>query len=228
MASMAHRVSRGLVGGCALLLGVVAVTACGAPQFTYVANSGANTYFKVPYDWHKIGASALTSGEKAAGVGGAPWQVAYQAGGSPSGGSFLSFDLNKPFVFAEIGGLDSTESQEMSYDALKDAFLPVSSSAQSNWEKAYADEEVPDPWAGFKQLSDQTLTLAGGVHGVQEIFDYTWAPQNITDTWDEIALTNADQTTIYLLVLHCEASCYSSDRTEINDVMSSFTIRSPS
>jgi hypothetical protein len=227
--SMAHRVPRGLVGGCALLLGVVAVTACGAPQFTYVANSGANTYFKVPYGWHKIGASSLTNGEKAAGVGaGAPWQVAYQAGAGPSGGNFLSFDLSKPFVFAEIGGLDSTESQEMSYDALKDAFLPVSSTDQSNWQKAYADEDAPDPWADFKQLSDQTLALAGGVHGVREIFDYTWAPQGITDTWDEIALTNADQTTLYLLVLHCTASCYSSDHAEINDVMSSFTIRSSS
>jgi hypothetical protein len=27
-------------------------------------------------------------------------------------------------------------------------------------------------------------------------------------------------------VLHCTTSCYSSDQTQINDVMSSFTIRS--
>jgi hypothetical protein len=27
-------------------------------------------------------------------------------------------------------------------------------------------------------------------------------------------------------VLHCTSKCYSSDQTEINDVMSSFTIRS--
>jgi len=49
----------------------------------------------------------------------------------------------------------------------------------------------------------------------------------ISDTFDEIALTNADQTVVYLLVLHCTTSCYSHDQTEINDVMSSFTIRSP-
>jgi hypothetical protein len=28
-------------------------------------------------------------------------------------------------------------------------------------------------------------------------------------------------------VLHCTTKCYSTDQTEINDVMSSFTIRSP-
>ncbi len=227
MASMAHRVSKGLVGGCALLLGVVAVTACGAPQFTYVANSGQNTYFKVPYSWHKIDPKSLSDGEKAAtGNTGAPWQVAYQAGAKPTGNNFLAFNVSQPFVFAEIGDLDSTASEGLSYDELKDIFLPVSSTAQENLQEEFSEAKASDPWTGFKQLSDQTLTLPGGVHGVREIFDYTWAPTKITDTFDEIALTNADQTTVYLLVLHCTASCYSSDHTEINDVMSSFTIRS--
>jgi hypothetical protein len=226
LASMAHRVSKGLVGGCALLLGVAVVSACGAPQFTYVANSGASTYFKVPYGWHQIGATSLSDGEKAAGAGAGAWQVAYQAGGRPSGGNFLSFNLSQPFVFAETGGLSSTEEEAISYDALKDAFLPVSSSAQQQVQEVYAQAQRADPWVDFKQLSDQTLTLAGGVHGVREIFDYTWGPNNITDTFDEIALTNADQTDIYLIVVHCKASCYSSEKTQINDVMSSFTIRS--
>ena len=63
------------------------------------------------------------------------------------------------------------------------------------------------------------------MHGVRETFDYTFTG-NITDTFDEVALTNADQTSVYLLVLHCTTSCYSNDQTQINDVMSSFTIRS--
>ncbi len=225
MASMAHRVSKGLVGGCALLLGVAVVSACGAPQFTYVANSGASTYFKVPYGWHQIGAAALSNGEKAAGAGAGAWQVAYQAGGRPSGGNFLSFNLSQPFVFAETGGLSSTEQEAISYDALKDSFLPVSSSAQQQVQEVYQEAQRADPWVDFKQLSDQTLTLPGGVHGVRETFDYTYAG-GITDTFDEVALTNADQTVVYLLVLHCTTSCYSNDQTEINDVMSSFTIRS--
>ena len=216
---MAHRVSRGLVGGCALLLGVVAVTACGAPQFTYVANSGANTYFKVPYDWHKIGASALTSGEKAAGVGGAPWQVAYQAGQAPNANDFLSFGADQPFVFAEIGSLTSTSSQQLSYDSLRDFFLPVTSTARQSEPAGY-------PLTGFKQIRDQVLTPGQGVHGVRETFDYTYLGS--ADTFDEVALTNAEDTVVYFMVLHCTTSCYSTDQTQINDVMSSFTIRSSS
>jgi hypothetical protein len=64
------------------------------------------------------------------------------------------------------------------------------------------------------------------VHGVRETFSYTYTG-GITDTFDVVALTNAEQSVVYLLALHCTSSCYSSHQTEINDVMSSFTIRSP-
>ena len=215
MARKARRVVRGLVGGCALLLGVT-VAGCGAPQYTYVANSSANTYFKVPYGWHEISASAL---KKITGSSSGVWTVAYQAGSRPNASDFLSFDSSQPFVFAEIGTLSSTGMNELSYDSLRDFFLPVTSTARST-----ASSEG-FPFTGFSQIRDQVLTPGQGVHGVRETFDYT--DNGVTDTFDEIALTNPDQTEVYFLVLHCTSSCYSSDKTEINDVMSSFTIRSP-
>ena len=219
MASKAHRVAKGLVGGCALLLGVV-LTGCAAPQFTYVANSGASTYFKVPYGWHKISDSSLTSElQKATGSSGAGWTVAYEAGRKPTAGDFLSFGTAQPFVFAEVGQLNSTASNQLSYDGLRDFFLPVTSTAR----QSATAQGIP--LAGFRQIRDQTLALGQGVHGVRETFDYNYAG-GATDTFDEIALTNADQTVVYLLVLHCTTDCYSSDQAQINDVMSSFTIRS--
>jgi hypothetical protein len=215
LASKARRVVRGLVGGCALLVGVT-VAGCGAPQYTYVANSGANTYFKVPYGWHQISAASL---KKVTGSSSGVWTVAYQAGSQPSASDFLAFDTSQPFVFAEIGTLSSTGMNGLSYDGLRDFFLPVTSTARST-----ASSEG-FPFTGFSQLRDQVLTPGQGVHGVRETFDYT--DGGVTDTFDEIALTNPDQTKVYFLVLHCTSSCYSSDKTEINDVMSSFTIRSP-
>ncbi len=220
MASKAHRVTKGLVGGCALLLGV-ALSGCAAPQYTYVANSGENTYFKVPYGWHKISDSSLASElQTATGSSGAGWTVAYEAGHKPTAGDFLSFGTSQPFVFAEVGQLNSTASSALSYNSLRDFFLPVTSTARQN----AATQGFP--LTNFKQIRDQVLTPGQGVHGVRETFNYTYTG-GITDTFDEIALTNADQTVVYLLVLHCTTSCYSNDQTEINDVMSSFTIRSP-
>jgi len=220
LASKAHRVAQGLVGGCALLLGV-ALSGCAAPQYTYVANSGASTYFKVPNGWHKISDSSLSAElQQATGSSGGGWTVAYEAGHKPTAGDFLSFGTAQPFVFAEVGQLNSTASSQLSYDSLRDFFLPVTSTARQN---AAAQGF---PLTGFKQIRDQVLTPSQGVHGVRETFDYTYTG-GVTDTFDEIALTNADQTVVYLLVLHCTTSCYSTDQNEINDVMSSFTIRSP-
>jgi hypothetical protein len=219
LASKAHHIAKGLVGGCALLLGV-ALSGCAAPQFTYVANSGANTYFKVPYGWHKISDSSLSSElQTVTGSSGGGWKVAYEAGHKPTAGDFLSFGTVQPFVFAEVGQLSSTASNALSYDTLRDFFLPVTSTARQN---AAASGF---PLTGFKQIRDQMLTLGQGVHGVRETFDYAYT-SGITDTFDEVALTNADQTVVYLLVLHCTTGCYSNDQTQINDVMSSFTIRS--
>jgi len=220
LASMAHRVAKGLVGGCALLLGVT-LSGCGAPQYTYVANSSQSTYFKVPYGWHKIGDGALNNILKElTGSPGAGWQVAYEAGASPTASDFLSFDTSQPFVFAEVGMLTSTASQELSYESLEDIFgLPVSSAARQQVGSNF-------PLTDFKSLRDEDLTPGQGVHGVRETFDYTDGP--MTDTFDEVALTNADQTEVYLLVLHCTSTCYSDNQTEINDVMSSFTVRSSS
>jgi hypothetical protein len=223
LASKAHRVVQGLVGGCALLLGVT-LAGCAAPEFTYVANSGTagtSTYFKVPYGWHKISDSALSSELKTAtGGSGAGWTTAYEAGRKPTANDFLAFGTAQPFVFAEVGQLNSTASNSLSYDTLRDFFLPVTSTARTN-----AASTPGFPLTSFKQLRDQTLSLSQGVHGVRETFNYTFTG-NVTDTFDEVALTNADQTVVYLLVLHCTTSCYSSDQSEINDVMSSFTIRS--
>jgi hypothetical protein len=216
---MAHRVAKGLVGGCALLLGVT-VTGCGAPQYTYVANSSQSTYFKVPHGWHQIGGSALQKVEAEVQYPAGAWQVAYEAGGSANAGDFLGFGADHPFVFAEIGTLTQAGSQDLSYNVLRDIFLPVTSTARQNEPAGY-------PLTGFKQIRDQNLTPGLGVHGVRETFEYT-LNGGLTDTFDEIALTNAEDTVVYFLVLHCTTSCYSSDQTQINDVMSSFTIRSSS
>ncbi|HLK72410.1 MAG TPA: hypothetical protein VKU77_02045 [Streptosporangiaceae bacterium] len=185
-----------------------------------MANSNESTYFKVPHSWHQISGSALTKIESELQYPAGAWQVAYEAGGTPNASDFLGFGSTHPFVFAEIGSLTPAGSQDLSYNVLRDIFLPVTSTARQNEPSGY-------PLTNFKQIRDQNLTPGRGVHGVRETFDYT-LQGGPTDTFDEIALTNAEQTVIYFLVLHCTTSCYSSDQTAINDVMSSFTIRSSS
>ena len=212
------RVGRGLAGLSALLVAVT-VAACGAPQFTYVANSSANTYFKVPYGWHKVDDAALGK-ELNTSSGSGAWSVAYDAGTAPSAAHVFSSQITRPFVFAVVGQLSSTESNQISYNGLRDFLLPVTSAARQSAAKSGF------PLTGFQLLDDSVLDPGQGVHGVRVTFDYTY-PDGSIDTFDQVALLNAEETKVYVLMAHCQTSCYSQFLRQIDTVMTSFTVRSP-
>ena len=58
MTNRAFRSTRGLVGGLAILLvavlSTIGLSGCGAPQYTYVSDSSAKAFYKVPHAWHQI------------------------------------------------------------------------------------------------------------------------------------------------------------------------------
>jgi len=225
LTNRAFRSSRGLTGGLAFLLmgalATVGLIACGAPSYTYVADSAAKAYYKVPTQWHQISQQDLDAALKA--VGGSSdgiWSTAFDASTAPSGSNFLAPSITKPFVFAEVVPLSASGSAEISYNMLRDFMLPVT--AETRQEVAASGF----PLTNFQSLRDQTVTAAQGVHGVRETFQYTF-PGGVVDTFDEDVLTNADQTVVYLLMIHCTDSCYSQNSDNINTVMSSFTVGSP-
>src|ERR1700760_4100351 len=111
----AFRSPRGLIGGLTfLVLGVLmtaGLSACAAPAYTYVADSTAQTYYKVPSEWHQISQKDLNKAlQSAGGSGSGVWSPAFDGSPSPSATHDGSVTLPKPFVFAEVGQLSSTES----------------------------------------------------------------------------------------------------------------------
>ena len=221
----AFRSRRGLTGGLTFLLmsalATAGLAACGAPAYTYVADSSAGTYYKVPSGWHQISQQDLNAALKASGgsSGSGVWSTAFDGSSAPSADHNNSVALDQPFVFATVGQLSSTASAELSYDAMKDFWLPVNSSTR----QTAASEGFGG--TNFTQLRDQTISGKQGVHGVRETFQYTFG--SVTDTFDEEVLTNADQTSLYALQVHCTDTCYSQNQNDINTVMSSFTVGSP-
>lgn len=223
MARKTSRIGKVLCGLGALVV-AVAATGCAAPQFTYVADGSANTYFKVPYGWHKISDGSLAAEIKATGggpgQGNGSWTVAYDAAPAPTAAHLFSPTATDPFAFAFVAPLSETGSNAMSYNSLRDVTLPVTPQARA------AAAKTKFPLTGFRLLRDNRIALSQGVHGVWDTYDYTY-PGGITDTFDQVALTNSDSTQLYVLVMHCLSSCYSQNRDEFNTIMSSFTVRSP-
>jgi hypothetical protein len=213
----AFRSARGLTGGLTFLLmgalATVGLSACGSPAYTYVADSSASTYYKVPTQWHQISQKDLNAALQAAGGSSAGiWSTAFDASPAPSANHNDSVSLDKPFLFAEVGQLSSTGSNELSYNAMRDLWLPVTSTTRQT------DASAGFPGTNFTQVRDQMISGKQGVHGVRETFKYTFG--GVTDTFDEEVLTNADQTVLYTVQVHCTETCYSQNQNNINTVMS--------
>ena len=235
LAFKAHRMVRGLAGGAALLLATVLVTGCTPPRYTYITDSNNSMYFKVPYGWHQVNSSdlcdivALSQGAKTCP---AAWRVAYEADSSPSAYDYVPFDADStPFVYAMAEPYtppngQSPDQDPLTAETLEDFFMPFTTQAQEQEQEQAAEQGQQYPLSHFKQLRDEPVTLQGGFTGYRQTFDYTDSPTGISDTFDEVILTNSSGSTIYLLVTHCTTTCYSQHETAINDVMSSFTVRS--
>ena len=212
--------SRGRIIGLGIILLALMATGCAAPQFTYVTNSGAHTYFKVPSDWRQISASSL---QKATNNGGQQpstvWSVGYDASSRPAAQDALSPANVQPFAYSVVAPVNQAMTNALSYNELRDFFLPVTPTARATAARGGF------PLTGFHLLRDTMLTPGEGVHGVRVTFEYAY-PGGSVNTFDQVALTNADDTEVYLLLVHCLASCYSSHHTEIDTVMNSFTVRS--
>jgi hypothetical protein len=204
----------GLGAGLALLL-----AGCGAPHYTYVANTTANTYFKVPYGWRQIKSTALIKAITGGSSSDGAWTVGYDASRVPSAQHVLGTVTTSPFVYASVGQLNQSTQDLLSYNVLKDFFLPVTSTARTT------ASEDGFPLTDFKLLASANLAPGQGVHGVSETYDYTF-PGGRVVTFDQIALTNSTDTEVYLLLVHCTATCFSHNKTQISTVMNSFTVRS--
>jgi hypothetical protein len=59
------------------------------------------------------------------------------------------------------------------------------------------------------------------VHGVRETFDYSYGPDDAT--WDLDVMTDTAHTVVFLLMVHCNAACYSKYQAEITHLVSSVT-----
>jgi hypothetical protein len=217
------RLFRRAVPWTCLLLAAVTAAGCGTPGFTYAADTSAGAYFKVPFGWHKIDAASLTSQFNSVNRGfgdqNGLWDVAYDASGAPSAVHLLNPTTSEPFAFAFVLPLSTKASGAMSYDLLRNFILPVTSAARSA--AAQSGFSLKD----FLLLKEVVIHGGQGVHGVRDIFEYTY-PNGLTQIFDQVALTNPDATIVYLLMVQCVVRCYAKNFSEINTVMTSFTVRS--
>ena len=205
------------------LLTAAALVGCGSPEFTYVTNSDAHTYLKVPTTWQPVDQKAL---EGALGLDPAfpasdqgVWLAGYDADASPSLQHLVGPDTTVPAVLVEVKSNPTTTRGQFSLDKLRDLFFPVSAKAR---QAAAADPA--SPLTNFQLFADEVLTPGKGVHGVHVVYRYSIAggpPQ----MFDQTAYVNDDASKVYMFFVRCSTECFVKKQQEISTVVSSFTVR---
>jgi hypothetical protein len=214
------------------LLSIVAVlcaaalfTACAKPTYTFVTNSNDHVYFKVPAGWSEIKqrdldkfASPGLDDAAAAALRAQTWTVAFDAGSKPSIAHVFSPQVKAPVVFARVLRSSTGSNTNVTLDALRDFFLPVTKTARLT--ARASGQEIP----GFRSIVDHVMTREGGLTGVHEVFRYKVS--GVMQTFDQTALVTKDASRVYILLVRCTQACYADRHGELAMVVRSFIVKS--
>ena len=228
MSDVPVTIIRRILAAAVTALVAVGAGACGAPGYTYVKNSGEKTYFRVPTSWRQVDQAGLDFMTREENPDSATaqlrkritWTVAYDADDTPTAAHLFSITTtDDPIAYAKVQHLAPDQSNVVSFDGLRNLFLPVTVTARS------AAQEAGTLLPGFELLADDLVTPSAGVRGVRVVYNYE-LPNGVLHTFDQTALVNNDASVYYLLVIRCSSRCYRDRQAEIDAVATSFTVRS--
>jgi hypothetical protein len=226
-----HHNLRAAVAVAIATVAALVLTGCGAPEYQYPKSAAHNLYFKVPSTWQALDQrvvdavtfgdpSSVTAQQKRA----AGWAAAYDASGQPDARHLLlGLPSSAPAVRAFVLPLDADDQSHVSFDFLRDFFLPVSDDVR---EQVAANPNFT--LTDFELVGEQLIRPEPGFRGLRVVYSYR-LPQNAggdLQTFDQLMLTNDATDLIYGLLIQCSATCYLDHQAEIQDVVSSFTVRS--
>ena len=193
---------------------VVLMSAGCAANAHYVANSGDRTYFKVPNAWRLYSQDALLNAQsklspdaKNAARAGA-WQVAFDSSPRPSLKHLGDPGSAHPSGIAIVQKLSFSDADTLSIQGLRNAFFDIDMAVQ-NGQARVITYEPKNPSGGFH-----------GFHLVAEV-----DLNNKTMTIDQTTVVNSELSKVYALIISCKASCYSKFKSNINQVVGSWTVR---
>jgi hypothetical protein len=216
-----RRTAAGLIAAGTML---TAIAACGAPSFTYAADTTDHAYFKVPAAWQQVNTTSVSAvqaallSKSAAGAAGGvfAWSRAYAATPNPPVNDLLTGSV-APVVYASVQDLSPSLRAALSFDYMRDLLFPVTGPAR---QAATANGST---LTGFTLVSSTTIATKDGVRGINELYEYTIG--GLPDAFDQTVLTNSSTTKLYLLLVQCYQDCFASHAAQIKTVVNSFTVR---
>jgi hypothetical protein len=122
-----------------------------------------------------------------------------------------------PVVYASVHKLKTALRQALSFNHMRDLLFPVTAGARQ--QAAAAGINL----TGFTLFTSSTITTNDGVRGINELFGFIDGGRPLI--FDQTVLTNSSTTKLYLLLVQCDETCFTSHAAQIRTVVQSFTVR---
>jgi hypothetical protein len=197
------------------------VAGCAAPPHTYVASADSTSFIRVPSNWTHFRESVFEEAvypddQNGKMLADSSWTVGFDGSSDPAVEHVTNIAASAPAVYYSVRELNGTA--EVTDEMMRNLLLPVSEQARVM--AAAQGTLLP----GFELVSDRTLELGDGVHGVHSRFSYV--VDSTVQTFEQKVLVNEDNTKLYALFAHCSAQCFATHADALNDLLGSFTVRS--
>jgi hypothetical protein len=217
-----RRTATALTAAVAALM-MASLTGCAAPAYTYAADSNDQAYFKVPSGWRQVSPQLVSDAQQsisktaAGSLGGKLiWSRAYTAATDLPASRLLA-DSPAPVVYASVQVLRDSLRAELSFNQMRDLILAVTPEARQ--EAAAEGAKLPP----YKLLGSITVATSNGYRGIVE--QYVYDIGGLPDEFLQTVLTNSATTKVYLLLVQCLTTCFSTHAAQIETVAQSFTVR---
>ena len=204
----------------AALVCVPALAACSSPTYRFIGNDEHDVVLRVPAGWDHISVNEAmrATGQKATATQG--WLAFYDGAAKPSARHATAAYTEGPMLMARSVDISEENRDAVTDDVLRDIIYPVTDAgrAQEQLTAAASGQTLPD----FTLLKDVTLS-SDTERGVHVLFSYTTAGH--TEVYDQVAVTDPKRTRIHLALVHCSQTCFTDRSTEIDQVVSSLTVK---
>jgi hypothetical protein len=209
----------------AVSLVVAALASCGGANYRYISNSQENLFFKVPKSWKVY---QLTASDKDGRPEPVPssfersWHLLVDSNPKPDPLHVLEHAPELPIVDAQVFVLSQSASESQSLSDLRRIVYKLGG----------ADPVVNDPSASREWEavagSFQNLSFPKGLTGTRLAVNVP-DPKAKDDptkfaTLDAIAMHDVVNRRVYMLSVRCSAQCYLDHRSQIDDLMTSWTV----
>jgi hypothetical protein len=228
MAFPRRRALIGLAAGVTVAL----LASCASSGQRYVKNSSDGVYFKIPDDWELYDENQILDfqeeelgPEQLESVRDRSWQVFFDAAPKPSLHHLEEFLTRHPNGQAQVLELGPEQRDTISLEVLRNLVFPLDEILQFDDTLV----EVVDA----KEINDD------GSRGVQFVFniEVDAVEQLVAGlepdpdrnrkfaTVNQTALLDSEGKTLYVLIVGCEADCYDDNKSAIEGVADSWTVK---